>query len=85
MHFTNLVGKASVKQYSFGGRRFTCVHMRTDANISVPADRSFACHDLNPRRKVVVQKLKAVVGESLVRFCHAVHVFTLLHCITLTL
>jgi hypothetical protein len=50
VHFTNFVGTTRIEQHTFGSCGFTRVHMRTDANIAVPADRSFACHDLIPNK-----------------------------------
>jgi hypothetical protein len=50
VHLTNFVRTAGIEEYAFGSCCFTRVHMRTDANIAVSADRSFACHDLIPNK-----------------------------------
>jgi hypothetical protein len=55
VHFTNLVRSASVKKYALGCCGFTRIHMRADANIAIPADRSFTCHDWIPNKKCRVK------------------------------
>ena len=45
VHLTNLVGQAGVEKNALGGRGFTRVHVRTDTDIAIPADRSLTCHD----------------------------------------
>ena len=85
MHLTNLVRQAGVEQNALGGRGFTRVHMGNNTDVTVTIDRSLTSHDRVLRLRLADGGLETEVREGLVGFGHTVHVFALLHRITLAL
>ena len=71
---TDLVGAAGVEQDTLGRGGFAGVDVRHDTNISCILKRVFSRHWVTP-----LICLPAEMGECLVRFCHLVGIFALLH------
>ena len=74
MGLTHFVTTTGIVKNTLGGSSLARIHVCTDTNVSVTFDRSLACHDIN------LGLLETEVRECLVGFCHAMHVFALLHC-----
>src|SRR5690554_1426971 len=74
MGLTHLVVTTGVVKDTLGRCSLACINVRTDTNVSVTFDRSLSCHCIN------LGLLETEVRECLVGFCHAMHVFALLHC-----
>jgi hypothetical protein len=50
VNFADLVRNAGVEKDALGGRGFTCINVRTDADVAIPVDWGRSCHDVFVRR-----------------------------------
>ena len=85
MNFAYFVGQAGVEQNAFCCSGFTGIHVGTDSNVAIALDWCLACHGNILDAGITDALSESEVREGLIGFCHTVHVFTLLHRITLAL
>ena len=76
VHFTDLVGLASVIKDPLSRRRLPSINVSHDAEVAVILDVVLAGHSLSAPEF----RSPAIMGEGAVRLCHLMGVFPLLHC-----
>ena len=83
VNLTNLVRNPGVKKNAFSSSGFTGINVGTNSDIAIAVNRGFASH-VNTS-SLWIPRLESEVRERLIGFSHAVHVFTLLDCISFAL